>query len=321
MPETNNANAPAVPAKKYIVEGAHYFFPEKTGDREARMYLACGEKGGGKSWETIRYLISDYVVPPPSSNQIPRKGLILDVNDEYRAFGVRAISIENIPLFCAHPQTELRCIRPYTIGPGGIAHKMSLDDILQALNKILNLYKGGVLLVEDISRIAAYNLKQDLLGAICTNRHNDCDVIMHYQNTNRPLPAVWENTNIVRLHHQKTSVYNIDPKNANVELFRIGQIIVNRRHDAGQAHFFVHLDLDSDKIYGNFSGNEFMTAIIEMISERHSHYIKPLLDKRDVGGNKMYNYATALKAISQKKFLDYWGNTVIDPKKAHLIFC
>lgn len=307
------------PAPVYIVPGSRYVLPTKKADREARMMLATGEKGVGKTWQTVQTLVSDYVCPPPGT-QKPRRGLILDINDEYGEFNIPAIAISNIPKFNHHPKIELRRIRPFHFDGKGTAKKMGIDEILKSLHVILDTFRGGCLLIEDISKMVSGNLKQDLLGAICTNRHLDCDIIMHYQNINRPLPAIWENTNVIRFHHQKTSVYISEDKITNIEIFRIAQVLVDARYRAGDTRFYVYIDLDKNKLYGNFNGKEFAEAIQQTIVERGNQYIAPLLKMTNSAGKKIYDNHSALMKNLKEKFADYWGNTPISLTQVNNIF-
>ena len=70
--------------------------------RECRIIIACGKRGVGKTYETIR-MIDEYVMGNPSKAIPPRKALIFDVNDEFSSFpyggyqrSIKAISIKDI---------------------------------------------------------------------------------------------------------------------------------------------------------------------------------------------------------------------------------
>ena len=67
--------------------------------------------------------------------------------------------------------------------------------MLEKLFKILNDYRGGLLLIEDINRYISDYLPNDLVGAICTNRHTDTDIILHFQSVGRVSPKIWQNLN------------------------------------------------------------------------------------------------------------------------------
>ena len=108
--------------------------------REPKLLVAVGKKGVGKSY-TTKEMMNNYAYANPK-----RRVLILDVNDEY--FDVKAISIQDVPLFSIHPQIEVRRIRPFLDN----GKRMTLDDIASTLFIILETFRNGLLLVEDINK-------------------------------------------------------------------------------------------------------------------------------------------------------------------------
>ena len=118
--------------------------------REALLGVAVGKKGIGKTFTTLQ-IINSYV--KGSSNIAPRRALILDVNDEFE--NIKAIKLSDVPLFCMHPKIEARRIRPFNSD----GSKMTLDEIALTLLKILETYRGGLLLIEDLNKNLKINLK------------------------------------------------------------------------------------------------------------------------------------------------------------------
>jgi hypothetical protein len=142
--------------------------------REPKLGVAVGRKGCGKTYTTTK-MIKQYVLGNPAKGIPARRALILDVNDEFEEF--KALKQSDIIRFSMHPKIEARRIRPFH--DNGI--KMTLREIQELLFKILNDYRGGLLLIEDINRYISDYLPNDLVGAICTNRHQDLDIILHFQ--------------------------------------------------------------------------------------------------------------------------------------------
>ena len=140
--------------------------------RIPKLGVAVGKKGIGKTYTTTQ-MIDGYV--KGSKGIKPRRALILDVNDEFEQY--RAISLNHIELFSVHPRIEARRVRPFT----DEGKRMTLKDIADALWSILEVYRGGLLLIEDINKYISDNLPNDLIGAICTNRHTNTDIVMHFQ--------------------------------------------------------------------------------------------------------------------------------------------
>ena len=161
--------------------------------REPKLLVAIGKKGVGKSYTTEK-MIQSYVKGNPAKGVPARRVLILDVNDEYSNY--KAIRLQDVTLFSVHPMIEARRIRPF-LDDG---KKMTLDDIAQSLFLILDTFRNGLLLIEDVNKYISDTMPNDLVGAICTNRHIGVDIILHYQSIGRITSKVWQNVNLIRLH-------------------------------------------------------------------------------------------------------------------------
>jgi Helicase HerA, central domain len=161
--------------------------------REPKLLVAVGKKGVGKSYTTEK-MIQQYVRGNPAKGVPPRRVLILDVNDEYSNY--KAIRIQDVMLFSAHPMIEARRIRPF-LDDG---KKMTLDDVAQTLFICLDTFRNGLLLIEDVNKYISDTMPNDLVGAICTNRHIGVDIILHYQSIGRITSKVWQNVNVIRMH-------------------------------------------------------------------------------------------------------------------------
>jgi len=116
--------------------------------------------------------------------------------------------------------------------------KMSLDDIAQTLFQVLQTFKNGLLLVEDINKYISDTMPNDLTGAICTNRHIGVDIILHYQSIGRITSKVWQNVNVLRLHKFTDSVKRHKHKYEDkLEYLSIAEIIINTRYENGDKRF------------------------------------------------------------------------------------
>jgi len=267
--------------------------------REAKLMVAVGMKGVGKSYTTEK-LLNQYVIGSVKSP--PRRALIMDVNDEYTKY--KPISISQLPLFSVHPNIEVRRIRPFLEEDGVYTKKMTLDDICQTLLIILDNYKNGLLLIEDPSRYISDSMPNDLVGAICTNRHINLDIILHYQSIGRITSKVWQNANIIRFHKQTESVKKHAKKYEDkYEYLSIMESMVNKKYTEGDNRFFCYADVDVMKIYGNFSEQTFKDAVNDFIMQDYSKLVRPLLNYRDEKGKPMYTHQTAQDEIRRKLML------------------
>jgi len=266
--------------------------------REALLGVAVGKKGIGKTYTTLQ-LINQYI--KGGVNLKPRRALILDVNDEYQE--VKAISPKNVALFSHHPKIECRRIRPYNED----GSKMTLNEIADTLWNVLTDYKGGLLLVEDINRYVGDYLPNDLVGALCTNRHSSLDIILHFQSIGRVGTKIWQNINWLRFHKNTDSVDRHKKKFEDKwEALKIVEILVNKQYFNENKYFYLTFDTDTEKILGNFSDKMMSEALDEYISTNHTRLVKPLLNQVDTKGKKKYtrvNATAEVKALLGKMYL------------------
>ena len=226
--------------------------------REALLGVAVGKKGIGKTYTTLQ-LISSYI--KGSGSIKPRKALILDVNDEFSS--IKAISPEDVALISHHPQVEARRVRPFNSD----GSKMTLNDVADCLWDILKSYKGGLLLIEDINKFTGDYFSKDLTGALCTNRHSDLDIIMHFQSIGRVGTKIFQNINWLRFHKNTDSVDRHKTKFPDkYEIFKICEILVNKQYFNGNRYFYLTIDCDLEKIRGAFSDRMINEAIDEYLA-------------------------------------------------------
>ncbi len=265
--------------------------------REALLGVAVGKKGIGKTYTTLQ-IVNQYIKGGLSVK--PRRALILDVNDEFS--DVKAIKLQDVKLFTYHPKIECRRIRPYNED----GSKMTLNEVADALWKILQDYKGGLLLVEDVNKYVGDYLPNDLVGALCTNRHSSLDIILHFQSIGRVGTKVWQNVNWLRFHKNTDSVDRHKKKFEDKhQAFKICEILVNKQYFAGNKYFYVTFDCDNEKIKGAFSPKMISEAVDEYIALSHTRLVKPLLNQITAQGKKKYDMKSATAQVKKNLTLSY----------------
>lgn len=275
--------------------------------REPSLGAVIGRKGVGKSFTTLK-LIESCLRGDMTKGAAPRRVLILDVNDEYSQY--RAIDLKHVATFC-DPRYKVECRRVRIFkkqGNGSV--RMSLDEIADALFQILESFRGGLLLIEDISLYISDSLPNDLIGKIATQRHVDCDIILHFQTIGKiGHPKIVGNLDWVRMHRISGSVEREKNKFPDkVQMLMIAEMMVNRRYNNGDTRHYVYIDWKNEKIKGKFDKNEFNEAVDEYIGENYNAVMKPMLNKRDLGGKLMYDYPKAVEHLRNNLFKQYYGN-------------
>jgi len=271
------------------------------GERIPKLGVAFGKKGVGKSYRTSQ-MILQYVKGDPETGRKPRRALILDVNDEYE--WVKAISINDVARFSNSPWIEVRRVRAFNERTG---QPLGLDEISKALFFILENYRRGLLLIEDINVYIQDNLPGDLMGAICRNRHTELDIILHYQSIGRITPKVWQNVNWLRFHKNTDSVDKHKNKfEDKYEFLKITEILVNNRYRAGDIRFYTFIDVDELKIRGQFTKEEIVAAIDEYVSINYRSLVSPIVSRRGSNGKKgSKNTEADFQQVRQRLLADY----------------
>jgi len=279
--------------------------------RECYVLISAGQKGVGKTIETIR-MIDEYVAGNAANGVPPRKALIFDVNDEFSSFwyfgqtrSIKAIAIKDILKFSVHPKIEVRRIRPYMDD----GRRMTLNDMAEVLGIILDNYRNGLLLVEDINKYLNDSMPADLIGSLATARHIGLDIVSHFQNIGRiGNPKILGNLNIIRLHKTSDTVERHKNKfEEKTEILQIAEYIVSKRYYDEDIRFFVYVDVQAMKIRGKFSKFEAEEAIHTYITERYDRIINPMLKLRDRRGKKIHTEESALKGVNERLFKNYFA--------------
>lgn len=274
--------------------------------REPLLMAATGKKGVGKSYQHM-ILMSQYVQGDYYRGVSGRKCLIMDVNDEYGygTYNIPALSLVDLPLFTVHPKVEIRRIRP--IHPSGA--RMSLDEWANALFYVLQTFRNGMLLIEDINKFIGDHLPNDLIGAICTNRHAGLDILLSYQSIGRINTKVWGNLNQLRFHKNTESVERHAIKFPDkYEMLRMAEILVNEEYAKGNTRFYVYVDMDEMKIRGNNLPDDIINESIDQyINENYNTLLKPYLVQKNAQNKKVYDEGKAKDAVKKKLFQSYFS--------------
>jgi len=269
--------------------------------REPKLGVAVGRKGVGKSYTTIQMLES-YVRGNHAKGVKGRRVLIFDVNDEYDT--IKSISIRDLIRFSIHPNIEIRRVRPYNLN----GTKMGLRDISDTLGIILQNFSNGLLLIEDINKYVSDSLPNDLVGKICTNRHVDLDIIMHFQSIGRITPKIWQNLNWIRFHKiTDTTEKHKEKLDDYYEVLQLAESVVNAEFHEGNERYYLFVDLDDIKIKGNIKQKTRDDVLDYYLSRHYTRLVRPRLQEMDTKGQRKYSTETALKFEKERLLKAYFG--------------
>jgi hypothetical protein len=233
---------------------------ESTDFRECGMMCITGVQGVGKTYQNM-HLINNYSKDKFYNKVRGRKVLIFDTNGEYTTSQFAAADIE----------LDIKKMRVRDVGDFGVSNNSevrridaSLADIdqkLDAIKYIMNHYRNGMLVLEDINTYTlSVTHQKDIVGGLVNLRHRGVDVLVSYQSARAVEPRIWQNSRWVRMHYQADNVNDIKGKLPNLELYKLAQILVNNRYFNGDKRFFVYIHNFTSKIEGKFSEQEFLIA-------------------------------------------------------------
>ena len=277
--------------------------------RETQLIVVAGRKRIGKSNETLRMLIYDYI-----RGEHARKVLIFDPNNEYGAYemyvnGQKAVvrvpvlGHNDILKFNKQRMVEMRRIVP--INAYGYPLEPEAQDEL--IVKMMSEFRGGCLWIEDLNVVFGDSLPKKVSGFFSNNAHRDCDIIMQMQSIGRILPKMWQNCQKVRFHAQLDSVdQSKDKLREDYEIFKIAQLMVDFQYNSGNQRFFVWVDKEDKKIRGAYSRKMFDKAIMDYLEENQG-LVKKEVNRIDYlnGNKKKYTPSQALDVVKAKLYKEY----------------
>lgn len=280
--------------------------------REVIMMMVAGRKSVGKTYQTL-CLITNYL--KTNLKKPGRKVLIFDVNNEFGNIkedhknpgfpNIGLIKLGQVPAFSNVNKAVARRVSIFKDN----GQRMTLNEMAQTLGYILEHYRNGLLLIEDISKYITDSMPGDLIGSICTQRHVSVDVIIHVQTVGKLFnPKLWGNCNILRMHRTDDTIERHKDKiSGNMEHLLIMEKLIELKYRAGETRFCCYLNKDTGKIQGRFTLQDFRDAIEAYLSVNYSRILKPLLDKRHIyTGERIYkNQKEAVQAYMNYLISEY----------------
>ncbi len=167
-----------------------------------------------------------------------------DTNGEYTTeefaknglpnFTARRLKLSDIRAWCRDPKI-IECRRID-------AKSLTIDEKKNALEYIIANVINCQLVLEDINNyILRVSNMEEVIGRIIKLRHIGVDVLMSFQSSRAVEPRIFSNSRWLRLHFISDNIDEIKNKVPNYTLYKIAQIIVNKRFEEGDERFFVYI--------------------------------------------------------------------------------
>jgi len=270
--------------------------------RDPKLIIATGCKGVGKSYYTLRDLLTKYI------NK--RRILIFDVNDEYgdyelegQKINLKRLALTDIPRFSTHPTIEAR--RVVRLNPDGSL--MDDKETEQALIYTMQNFRNGCLVVEDLNTVFGDALPQKVSGLFCNNRQRRADLYLHLQSCGRVLPKMLQNCNVLRIHRQLDLMSDSEQKlGGEYEMFQIAYTIVYNKYFNGDERNCIFVNRDTQKIMGDYTKAQILDSIDEYLSINQKA-MRLYLNKKDGKGKAVYSYEQAIAMKKKELIAKYVG--------------
>lgn len=263
-------------------------------ERQPMLVLVCGETGVGKSYRNL-IEIDRYMKGNPETHRKGRKVLAFDVNDDdYTAFKtVKPSLIQNLTAIRA------RRIRPITEH----GQMMSLDEKREVVEQMVNRFKNGLLVFDDIDKYLVRAKGQSVIGTLVSNRHSGLDIMISHQSIAKISTSEWENCTWLRLHRQNDNVSRYENRIPNFFLVCIATFIVNEQYDLAndalrsgeidaeaykiRRSFYVYVNMRALRIRGA-SKAAFIRATQKYVQKHENREINYLLSEKNIDGSPKY---------------------------------
>lgn len=279
--------------------------------REAQALIATGKKKVGKTYQTLMEL-NTYI------ERTGRKVLFFDVNNEYgdvkndhnQSFRhIRAIAIEDIPKWTLNGLVEMRRVLP--INSKG--QPLSTSELQQVMAYVLENFKNGCLVLEDLTKIVSDSIGSALIGSMATQRHASVDIYIHFQTIQKIVnPKLWGLSSVFRIHKTEDAVERYASKmQGDPEGLFISENLVDIiNEDNGNYRGYVYYHKETRKIMSPmFNRSQFVRAIEKFFEDNTTWYKRQLNRIDPKTGKKRYRSAKECYDTLMRQYMDeFYGN-------------
>jgi hypothetical protein len=229
--------------------------------------------GVGKTHQTTKELIA-YLKGNKNLSRKPRKVLVFDPNNkDYTLFDSLYFDVDD-----TNDLKKSQYIRRFSesnlaVGKRILAidrfgNEMTPDQKEETFKVILTHAKNALIVIEDLNNYVTNFDSKLVVGRLTTYRHRNTDIIVHLQSIGALRPRLWQATKVIRMHYELDDVTRMrESLQGRYKIVKIAQLIVNAKYHSGDQRFFVYIDLEKEKIFGNFSEEDFIKASNTFINQ------------------------------------------------------
>jgi hypothetical protein len=272
--------------------------------REPTMEVAIGFRGVGKTF-TFDQFSDEYV-------KLQRRPiLVFDINNEFvegnKLFGYKAIDYDTSEKSEFKRSEQIRNIkmpRKYRIIPyKKNGQPMTTGELLQTATTIVQYFRNGLVLLEDVNKYTNSHFKQEFIGTFIGLRHVGVDLVLHFQSLHAIPPKVWDGMQHLRWHKCAEKIIKYKGHATNYEMFAIAEAVVDYKFRTDQ-RFFLYLDALNNKIQA--SPEDFKKGC-EVYLSQNPRALKELMTHIDLqsGAKKYKSQSEAVNEFIKLKEEEY----------------
>jgi hypothetical protein len=272
--------------------------------REPTLEVAIGFRGVGKTYQFDQ--ISDEYV-----RTLRRPILVFDINNEFdpgnKLFNYKAIDYDTDEKSDFKRSEQIRNIKvpgKYRIIPyKKNGQPMSTRELLQTATTIVQYFRNGLVLLEDVNKYTSSHFKQEFIGTFIGLRHVGVDLVLHFQSLHAIPPKVWDGMQHLRWHKCAEKIIKYKGHATNYEMFAIAEAIVDYKYRTNP-RFFLWLDALNNKIQ---VGEEDFTRGCEAYLSQNPAALRDLKTHIDLqSGDKKYkSHSEAVSDFIKNKKEEY----------------
>jgi hypothetical protein len=277
--------------------------------RSRSLYCAAGGQGIGKTWQT-KIRVQQYL------RKYQQPVIALDLEDEYPYIPIdydvnNKNTQERIAEIKKVKRPEAYRILPYCKD----GSPMDIEQLTRACLDVMNTFKKGMFIVEDINQFVGYNVKQDLTGKLVVLRHNFLDVVVHYQSIDNIPTIVWRNMSFLRIHKQEG---NLEQKKKSVGCYKViilAKYLIDHYINKGDSRAYIILAPQKNKLVAIYKNGQLQKISDNDFSIASQKYLS--LNYKEIKEIKNYYKINSNENISDTQAKELW---IEQNKQTYLTF-
>ena len=214
---------------------------------ENSLTVVVASKSTGSTTENKKHI--NRYIKEKKKQGVDYRVLVIDFNDEYKGTKIdldELTTFKNKVAIVGNPE-------------------MTLKERIKLLEWACAIYKNGLLIIDDFSRLGLKGNKlHEIIGRLCAIRTFNIDVVIALKSLNVPVKLL-QNASYVRFHYNIEKVEMYKKRLHNFDLYKLAQQIVRYKITVG--YELVNIDLENNSIFG-CSKSDYLEAYKDLVCDK-----------------------------------------------------